>query len=134
MQTIKKRIIVLALIGALLFSTTASANYGTGTIYNYPYTGSYGVGAVTSTLIGGNADVTNQVALVGGFTVSVQGTSYRYNGSYYVSVASYYGSNTAGLSNYVSASATAKSGSYVYVDGNCTVNGGWNLPILRVFL
>ncbi len=62
---------------------------------------------------------------------SVESLLYEFE---YYGLASYYGSNTAGLSNYVSASATAKSGSYVYVDGNCTVNGGWNLPILRVFL
>lgn len=120
----------------ILSSIPVHAVYGgIGYINNYPYTGTYSALPVNDYTIGGCAEVTNQIALVGAFTVRVQGGSYIFSveDDRYIQVGTYDGSNTAALSNYVSVLTTNTSNVYTYVEGNCTVNGGMTFPSVRAY-
>lgn len=133
----KKTILIFICTITLILSSISvhAANRAVGIINNYPYTGTYYALPVNDYAIGGVAEVTNQVAQVGSFTARVQGASYIFSAQYnkYIQAGTYDGSNTAALSNYVFVATTNNSNAYVYVEGNCIVNGGMVFPNVRTY-
>ena len=128
-------LIFISIAAFVLLSVSANASAMSWPINNYPYTGTYYVLPVSDYRIGGSAEVTNQVAQVGNFSVRVAGSSYIFNVDLdrYVIAGSYDETNTAALSNYVYIQTSTSSNSYTYVEGYCVVNGGMTFPTIRAY-